>query len=237
MHACMQPMQSGHRYNSSSSSSSSSSKRSSNCWQHCRALPKLPCAVLHHVRDRQLSSKIAAAASPAGGAQPGKGDDDITSRQEVAQQGIRAFEQQLEQQQQSPADRAEELDASAALLAATADSPPGLEPESEQLFQQQQELHQWQQEWQQHQPWYRTARNLYMAMAVGLTAAGALVSVGAGPVAAAGLKLGAGLPAAQAAVLVGCFGAAVLRAASLAWFLSVSACGVRGQRVGCVLPQ
>ena len=87
----------------------------------------------------------------------------------------------------------------------------------------QQEYQQQQQEWeQQKQQWCRTARNVYLLLAVSLTAAGALVSVAAGPIAAAGLKLGLGLPVQQATVLVGCFGAAVIRAASLTWFLAVS---------------
>lgn len=211
----MQPTQLGLRYSSSSRVSSS--------WQHCHALPRLPCVVTQHGRHRNIIHPRPAAASAASGSsQPGRSDDDIVSRQEVAQQGIRDFEQQLEQQQQSPAERGEEIGATAAVLAATAD--PELDPDSgEASQQQQQQLQEWQQEWQQHLPWYTTSKKLYMAMAVGLTAAGALVSVCAGPIAAAGLKLGAGLPAAQAAVLVGCFGAAVLRAASLTWFLAVSA--------------
>lgn len=78
-----------------------------------------------------------------------------------------------------------------------------------------------------HQPWEvdhaanKAAATLYTAMAAGLTAAGLAAAVYAQPLAASALKLG-GMPLAQAAALVGCVGAGVIRAASLAIFLAVS---------------
>lgn len=142
-------------------------------------------------------------------------------QQSVQQQQVEQVEQQLEQQQQPLSARAAEVDFTAALqVQQQSSSQLSLEEEEEETDP---ELERQQQEWlQQDLQWRRTARNVYFLMALGLTAGGLLVAVAAGPLAAAGLKLGVGLQAPQAAVLLGCFGATVLRAASLAWFLAVS---------------
>jgi hypothetical protein len=69
---------------------------------------------------------------------------------------------------------------------------------------------------------HAAATSLYLALAGGLAVAGLLVATFAAPIAASSLNLGS-LPLQQAAALVGCGGAALLRAASLAVFLAVSA--------------
>jgi hypothetical protein len=135
--------------------------------------------------------------------QPDGSDADLAQQQQL----------QEEQQQQSGA-AAPELDAEAEAMLAAEDAELQLQWE-----QQQQEQQAWEE---QHLKWCRTSRNIYLLLALGLTVSGAFVAFGAGPIAAAGLKLGLGLQAQQAAVLVGCFGAAIMRAASLAWFLAVS---------------
>ncbi|WIA39811.1 hypothetical protein OEZ86_005864 [Tetradesmus obliquus] len=83
------------------------------------------------------------------------------------------------------------------------------------------------------------AATLYLALGGGLAAAGLLVATFAVPIAAGCLSLGS-LPLQQAAALVGCCGAALLRAASLAVFIaSGAAAGELGtwryQRINCGL--
>lgn len=75
---------------------------------------------------------------------------------------------------------------------------------------------------QQHSTSHTMAATLYLALGGGLAAAGLLVATFAVPIAAGCLSLGS-LPLQQAAALVGCCGAALLRAASLAVFIAVSA--------------
>lgn len=76
------------------------------------------------------------------------------------------------------------------------------------------------------------AGRMLSIVALGLTVAGLAVGTWAQPIAAACLKLGSSTSSTssiatvlqpQAAAMVGCCGAAVLRAASLAWFVAVSA--------------
>lgn len=68
---------------------------------------------------------------------------------------------------------------------------------------------------------HKTAAYAYAAMTVGLSASGLLVALYAAPIASSCLNLG-GMPAVQAAALVGCAGAGLIRAASLALYLAVS---------------
>jgi hypothetical protein len=75
---------------------------------------------------------------------------------------------------------------------------------------------------QQHSTSHAIATTLYLALGGGLAAAGLLVATFAVPIAAGCLSLGS-LPLQQAAALVGSCGAALLRAASLAVFVAVSA--------------
>jgi hypothetical protein len=69
---------------------------------------------------------------------------------------------------------------------------------------------------------HAAATSMYLALAGGLAVAGLLVATFAAPIAASRLSLG-NLQLQQAAALVGCGGAALLRAASLAVFVAVSA--------------
>lgn len=68
----------------------------------------------------------------------------------------------------------------------------------------------------------KAAEVVYLSMGAGLAVSGLAIASYAVPVAASCLRLG-GVPLTQAAALVGCIGAGLLRAAALAFFLAVSA--------------
>jgi hypothetical protein len=129
-----------------------------------------------------------------------------------------------QQPEQRPDVRQLQQSAEAAGTAAASGAQPAAVPASKQLVAANaagQQLASSTEAVQQHSASHAMATSLYLALAGGLAAAGLLVATFAAPVAAGCLSLGS-LPLQQAAALVGCCGAALLRAASLAAFIAVS---------------